>query len=922
MANDLLSNFAVASNRFSHVLYNERTQQFERAGKRHAIATFFGSANAISKNEITIAKIKEAFESELKEMEHIRGLGESTNHLFSSVKTNSRIESKAVNAILMEFHKNTKSNLETLRLHKEMAVSKMCDTIGENLFMDSSPYHDARINNILKAVAMQHLDAALSNMDMKSAISTLKDWNTMESGGDASSPVAKAFSDFADFIVGVNTDETLRKTFAGLLSRVVSDESPRLAQMVCQEMQSAACLHVTNLQYNVSSDWTEAMNERLAQLIANMDNEASSLNVLKGMDIFPIKQETYTVALDVCKAVKNMPELEKWLSRQHPDSRLTYAAAIVESLERFDNSDDPILLRKLMNASDEIGRLYADDKLTLESIYRALEGKNARLPDGFDLDKSGVGKVTDDVRYFFRDRAIAEFSGLFPKGPNVKESVVGARLMVNLGCSPSIAHWIVEGFSNVDLAHFSDEQLKMFMSLTRQEMETLDRLAGFEIAIGTDAQELHKQIADEKSVVRRFMSYPELSMDFRAYMQARELFRNFDAKFAELVNGNGLVNIKESTKWAVERFVFEDLAMQVGKGGTLPDARTFADGITADNQFVRFLEKSFIRPNLAWTLFGLAPEFRVPILSALRTYDTYDNVYLVTRLVSNKDKLCGLYDKSIKTETPLTKEEIFHIVMGKSAKFDPKVHGTCRCWDDIMHSGPELMLEEHGITMEENGKLYARKHDLSLDLFGKYDISQKAISDFVFPTDADDEITFKHSEYTSRSVAMVVNAMDKGIEGAREQFDKDYKRIIPDRCEMKFNLPEGTVHFRKSSDDCGPAQNQRNEKGIYEAVIDICGALHLKQIENLLMVLSQAFELDLYAPFIAFGLNPADTTTGLSKSFEISRNGKDGSISVHVTDMGISSVKFDWGITIYTDGTHTVADMVASRNPDCDGVML
>ena len=88
------------------------------------------------------------------------------------------------------------------------------------------------------------------------------------------------------------------------------------------------------------------------------------------------------------------------------------------------------------------------------------------------------------------------------------------------------------------------------------------------------------------------------------------------------------------------------------------------------------------------------------------------------------------------------------------------------------------------------------------------------------------------------------------------------------------------------------------------------------------MVLSQAFEQDLYAPFVAFGFNPADQDSGVSRSFEISRNGRDGSVFVHVTDMGVSAVKYDWSITIFADGTHKASDMKAYRNPDCNGAKL
>ena len=58
MANDLLNSFIDASSRYNHIVFDSRTQRFERAGLRHAIATFFGSAEATAKNKATLDAIK------------------------------------------------------------------------------------------------------------------------------------------------------------------------------------------------------------------------------------------------------------------------------------------------------------------------------------------------------------------------------------------------------------------------------------------------------------------------------------------------------------------------------------------------------------------------------------------------------------------------------------------------------------------------------------------------------------------------------------------------------------------------------------------------------------------------------------------------------------------------------------------------
>ena len=103
MANDLLTSFNAASRAYGHVVFNEKTQEFERAGKRHAIATFFGLPDARAKNNLTLLKIKEALRFETAEGGRFSGCGEVTDGLFRSVDGDRRIRSSTVNAIIKAF---------------------------------------------------------------------------------------------------------------------------------------------------------------------------------------------------------------------------------------------------------------------------------------------------------------------------------------------------------------------------------------------------------------------------------------------------------------------------------------------------------------------------------------------------------------------------------------------------------------------------------------------------------------------------------------------------------------------------------------------------------------------------------------------------------------------------------------------------
>jgi len=59
------------------------------------------------------------------------------------------------------------------------------------------------------------------------------------------------------------------------------------------------------------------------------------------------------------------------------------------------------------------------------------------------------------------------------------------------------------------------------------------------------------------------------------------------------------------------------------------------------------------------------------------------------------------------------------------------------------------------------------------------------------------------------------------------------------------------------------------------------------------MVISQALEQNLYAAFIAFECNSLKRDGGMSRSFEMSRNGQNGSIQIRVTDMWNSVLMYD-----------------------------
>ena len=102
MANDLLNSFVDASRQYNHIVFDSQTQRFERAGLRHSIATFFGSAAATAKNKATLDAIRCFMEEEqMDEFGHCNP--SELKGYFSGIKASKVIESSAINQIIDKF---------------------------------------------------------------------------------------------------------------------------------------------------------------------------------------------------------------------------------------------------------------------------------------------------------------------------------------------------------------------------------------------------------------------------------------------------------------------------------------------------------------------------------------------------------------------------------------------------------------------------------------------------------------------------------------------------------------------------------------------------------------------------------------------------------------------------------------------------
>lgn len=135
MANELLNSLSNACRAGGHIVYREELNNgkggFERAGKRHAIATFFGSTSAKELNQKTLNKIKEVLSAERAE-DSVGILPDDTfdGSYFVDARSlkikssgDKRVESAAIKKIIANIRNEVVSNPAIIEASKDKLIN-------------------------------------------------------------------------------------------------------------------------------------------------------------------------------------------------------------------------------------------------------------------------------------------------------------------------------------------------------------------------------------------------------------------------------------------------------------------------------------------------------------------------------------------------------------------------------------------------------------------------------------------------------------------------------------------------------------------------------------------------------------------------------------------------------------------------------
>ena len=374
MENDLLTSFKTASRRHGHIVFNDRTQEFERAGIRHAIASFFGTANAKAKNDLTLSKLKEALAAEVREGGRFYGIGKDTAALFASVKSGAWMNSRTLLTIVGNFRQEAKSAFEELkRLKKEISGGIMHDDSTwtpdvVNLIVKGMRGYSEGIEGgrIIDIMAGRLLDINLEGKAIESAIVELKD------PAGYAGIAENVRCGMAHFLTPVGMNESARNAFVGIFALAAEMKSDRFTQMAGCELADILAAHRASPR---SFDLADA----LARLLADLQNRNSAQNLAVGLEALPLSGESYGIVRDFCTWEEGQKaECLDLLSRQPAANRIHLLAA----MKSLGSSRDVILLHKLANAQHKIAKLrkYANC-MNPQNICRAVEGRGRLSPE-------------------------------------------------------------------------------------------------------------------------------------------------------------------------------------------------------------------------------------------------------------------------------------------------------------------------------------------------------------------------------------------------------------------------------------------------------------------------------------------------------------------------------------------------------------
>ena len=449
-------------------------------------------------------------------------------------------------------------------------------------------------------------------------------------------------------------------------------------------------------------------------------------------------------------------------------------------------------------------------------------------------------------------------------------------------------------------------------SLSPEEGKRLDNIAIALEELGNKPDAVANQLARPDSVVYRMLAYPELTGSVDVAKKALPLFLKFDAAFAQS-------GINPKCRWAVERFVFDEIAERARNGKELPALDEFQKSLTVDSPYFDFAKWGFDAAETARSLLAMPVRCRQPTIAAMKAFCCSTDIYLFNRIVAHRDAIMELHQNG-----NLTLESAYKEITGDNPPF-------------TQNTPPTSIRNHFGIDISAKASEYVSRHAENNPniadhlspvyvLTKKYDISV----DDAFRVAANPRHIMADDLILNPFAPAAFQRIDEDVNSALDSLARDLYRMVngysvngtranvPPGSVFNFTYPDGSQETITSCADGLNGTDLANyqsgktssvTESIRQFAIRLCGSVHPAQTEAVLLGLGQGCLAPLREMASIHGVG-ADEHSQVKIDL---RKDEDGNVHLRVSQPENCPLEFNWTLTIAPNGTQSVSEIFMRR---------
>ena len=905
------------------IMFNTKRESIEKAKAYHSIGVHFGTAASKARNQATLQAIKQAIVSDPR----YANVRTQARDMLDEVRTDMKINSSQIQSILKKLDGLSTPEGQLKLLKEKFTVHLANRTMPpewEGKVHCVKDFFHKKIDSLVKDAESQ----LPSNLDISTAIEVVCKTVNVSMEIEVLRLLLVDISNACRNEAG-ELDADAFEFMSGMLAKCPSavDTPEKVAEISARLRNEAGELDADAIEFmSAILDKRPAKIDTLEKATAMMDELRPVLTELRGLNAGP----------DTVKfGVRHMSHIQK------PAKQGVFTAL---------NDAARKLLPNAQNAIPAIGAGGSNPVTGLDNLlsgfFNALEGK-IDFPEG--ADPNDAYEKLANVNFIFRQMAVSLPRDIQKSLLDALDSPEGRNLRLcyeDMGDGHAINGLraydaFVETLSNVldrpvdfldtenlscDIAKIPSEVRTQFRpfdpklhnicdiarSLSPEEGKRLDNIAIALKELGNKPDAVANQLARPDSVVSRMLAYPALTGSVDMAKKALPLFLKFDAAFAQS-------GITPKCRWAVERFVFDEIAERARNGKELPALDEFQKSLTVDSPYFDFAKWGFDAAETARSLLAMPVRYRQPTIAAMKAFCCSTDIYLFNRIVAHRDAIMGLHQNG-----NLTLESAYREITGDNPPF-------------AQDTPPTSIRNHFGIDISNKASEYVSRHAENNPniadhlppvyvLTKKYDIS---VED-AFRVAANPSHVMADDLILNPFAPAAFQRIDEDVNSALDSLARDLHRMVngysvngtranvPPGSVFNFTYPDGsqeTITSRADGLQGTDLANYQSGKissvteSIRQFVSRLCGPVHPAQIEAGLLGLGQGCLAPLREMAAIHGVG-ADEHSQVKIDL---RKDEEGNVHLRVSQPENCPLEFNWTLTITPNGTQSVSEIFMRR---------